>query len=591
MGRAGGVDVGHASLPALDRPPAVAMSGEGLRQDARSSFATGDMQAAVRLFRRGLTIDAVPGPDYKPFRKALMRVGQPDAAVKVARWMFVTSGRPPPATSTPVAPQAATPPHVQVAAAAAAPRLPTTAGRAVTAEEAASGGTAGILLTNAGLALLLAVTLAAASAVAASRVLILDGLAGAAAMLLAPLVLAAGIEILLRAVFLVRSGFAGWAEGMLAGVEVHIDDLDAVAGRQGAGAAFSKGRYMMHPHCGYVRPPGMRGINRQGTRGPDYPDRGPSATYRILLLGGSVAERFASAGPRGGSHYLAHHLRAAAEAAGYSGVELCCGAVSGWNSIAFTQHALIHGDRFDCIVALFGINEYSHGARKTGGQYAMGAKTFYAHFVDIHRSDRDREAVALGLLIRQLTAQVGRLSRIGGVGTAIGVFALARMLRRLQARFRAVATAEQGPGNEPFRILLDDLFRSDGGFERSLDETRRGLATLTDFCGREGVTLHGFLQPSAVTGKRLSTVEQTRVGEQLAAYARYPEFCDALLAKAPAGLALQDLREVFAGEEATLYHDICHFAEDEDGRSPGMDRLAHRMAECLAPRIRRRMPA
>lgn len=546
------------------------------RAQAARQAEAGDVEAAIRSYRQALVLRAVPLSEYKPFRKLLNRA-TPEATGKLIYWMAVAHGR-----------AAAEPGGYRGAAIGTGAAPPTVAEPAVPSRPP---GPAGSILT----AMAVPILGAAAFGVVLTLGLwlsaaLLFGSSGAAAVLALPaaaLVALAISEVVLRLIYHARSGFAGWSGGMLSDVEIHIEDLNAIRTADANVPAFAQGRYLMHPFVGYVRPPTSPGVNAQGMVSVDYPVPGPSNVCRVLLLGGSVAERFAFAGTAAGENYITHHLKVSGAFSDYDDVKVYIGAVAGWNSVSFSQFARIYGERFDCVVVLFGVNEYYHAIVEGESQFATGATNFYSRFADLHVRGIDRETTALRVLIRQVIHLCDRCAKWPrGFGTAIGLHVVTRILGRLQDRYYRVEEAESRAGEgDAYRVLLKTMLFKGEGLRRSLRETVQSLSILKTFCERAGVELYCFLQPTAANAKELTMTEAAGAAGKLHRYGRYSAFCDEVLRSAPDGVGIFDLREVFAGRPETIYADFCHFVEDA-GQSLGMDLVARAIAERVAEQRR-----
>lgn len=320
-------------------------------------------------------------------------------------------------------------------------------------------------------------------------------------------------------------------------------------------------------------------IGPQGTCGPAFPtDLAPDGQFRVLLIGGSVAEQmFSSEIP----DFVSPLQTALQERmlAGGPKPEVWCGAVGGWTAVNFVPFAMTYGRRFHCIVSLFGYNEFT---RRSMSSHA--AQVFYDSVVE--DAEMDLPAVrVLEAQIRDLVTELRSISRsfVGNLRVVVTRRLLFDLLER-HAHLRRLPPKPNGPMAE---LIVGTL--SDGTGESSLSETVQNIRSLQDFCARNGIALVNCLQPIATDRKPLAPGEQRMLDKrhaQRGKFEGYPPFIRSLLSELTPHTEIHDIGDVFQQTEEEIYLDMCHFTRDLSGNGPGSRLMANRLAELTIGKAR-----
>jgi len=322
---------------------------------------------------------------------------------------------------------------------------------------------------------------------------------------------------------------------------------------------------------------GNETVGVQGTAGPDFPfDLASDQTFRVLLVGGSVAEQFFSYERADFVSPIQSAIRRRCEGLGLPTAEVWCGAVGGWTAINFVPFAQTYGRRFNCIVSLFGFNDFMSRHTLT----SRAARVFYESIVQ--DANLDIQTVrTLEHLIRDRIEALKTSSRslLPGLRILMQRRQVFELLDRL-AETRAQPPRADGP-------LSHGLVHSLGNVtgETNLSETVQNIRNLQDYCSRYGIQLVNFVQPIAPFGKPLTSRERKLLNARLAERKHKPlefrGFVDALMAELRPHTAIHDMGKIFEAVTGQVYYDDCHFVMDADGNGTGSDLVAARIAEAV----------
>lgn len=317
-------------------------------------------------------------------------------------------------------------------------------------------------------------------------------------------------------------------------------------------------------------------IGPQGTSGRAFPtDFAPPDGFRVLVVGGSVAEQLFSSEIEGFESPLEGALRDRLASRGLPAPEVWCGAVGGWTAVNFVPFAMAYGRRFHCIVSLFGYNEYMMRSLSS-----HAARVFYDSVVD----DAELDLPRLRIIEAQIRERIDSLraaasARWAGLRTVVERRLLFDLFER-HARVRRQPARPNGPMAELVTESLSDATR-----EPSLDESVRYVLALQDFCARHGIALVNCIQPLAPFRKPLTAAERSmldrRIVERNHKFVGYDEFVRDLHAALRPETEIHDLGGVFEAVHETVYLDECHVIRDPSGVGLGSSILAAAIAETV----------
>jgi len=383
--------------------------------------------------------------------------------------------------------------------------------------------------------------------------------------------IAAAISLEFAAAVWLRAGSRNWDLRTAAfhGIPVNFDERQRPERRD----KFSR-RLMPHPFVGAVRrrTDDAPFVGRQGTRGRDFPtDRSPPGAFRVLVVGGSVAEQLFSSDSGTFVSPLETALRSCETGQPISNAEVWCGAVFGWTVANFVPFSMLYGDRFDCIVSLFGINElYSRSPAETAG------RVFY-HSLSADDDDPNiRRIRALDVMIRDCTTSLRQPPAL--FANLATVHRRGRLFDLLAER---AAVSRQDSKVDPGMAagIIETFSVATGG---RLAECVGHIRSLEDYCGRTDTMLINFLQPLAPFRKPLSAAERRAmelVGDRCDGYL---EFVGDIRSALGGRSNVHDLTGIYEGVTETLYADECHLVVDpRTFIGPGLEILADNMARAI----------
>lgn len=555
-------------------------SWEYWHQRGNHEYASGDMLAAQRSHRIATLIRGEFGRPTRYLYKVARELGQTERANKIVRWVSITTngGLKLTVLRSPM-------PDTATAGVEPTPAQPALSDRPAPAQAAPAEATddaaechAPAVRSRLGLRLgVTSLCLWAGYLYLAEAIGWCEAVVAAVGTTL-PLVFGLG----LAAAWTLDFGAAAWlrargrswslAEAVMWRIPVNFDERQ----RPETGDKFAH-RLIPHPIAGFVRRrmPTSPCIGPQGTSGRAFPQGSPSrgGPARILLVGGSVAEQLFSAERADFVSPLETAMHGDSTGPATPGAAAWCGAVFGWTAANFVPFAMAYGTRFNCIVALFGINElYSSPLASSV------ARTFYQ---SLAADDSDPNIRLIRSLEVRIREEINRLRHspavlFRGLGFLIRRDRLLGLLRERAALRNRKSSSDASMAG----YIVDSLAGQPAA--SGVDECVRHILALQDYCDRSGIRLVNFLQPLAPYRKPLSEAERRALAGSGRRWEGYPQFVEQLMIRLGAHTEIHDLRAIFEGVEETIYADECHMVVDRRrfvGR--GTEMLAAQIAAAL----------
>jgi len=363
-----------------------------------------------------------------------------------------------------------------------------------------------------------------------------------------------------------KDGQAGfmWQEMLHPFLGFVIDpDLNIMPGRTNRNRAIN--------NHGFYRPPGQLGDAPTILGAPPEVARGDR--YRVGIFGGSVASIFSDAGGRA----LARELAAAGVVGSADDVEVVSYALGGYKQpqqLLALAYMLALGERLDLVINLDGFNDVALSLLENADS------NVYPYYP---RGWQERVRSVPDLRVRLLQGEVAYLRRRRAdlaerfSGRLAGASVTANLVwLSLDRRAAAgVADAEERlatyhtPRRRPAVARGPDFRRDDRDalLAGAVAFWARSSREMHDLCAARGIPYHHFLQPNQYVegSKPLSRQERAQAFREDSVYrpvvvAGYPLLRRAGRELAAEGIAFDDLSDVFAGVDETLYvDDCCHF--------------------------------
>jgi hypothetical protein len=391
-----------------------------------------------------------------------------------------------------------------------------------------------------------------------------------AAIVLAIVIVAIGVEILANVYLYVRDGRYIPARVRL---ESLTNTFTAAITSRNTGCRYIDTLYP-HPYLGFVHhgnpPCGSPDINNIGLFGPDFPSDRPHDRFVVLVTGGSVAAQLMTAGSNHVPYLQAALQRDYTSPTGKPFL-LLNGGDGGWHQPQQLILFLLYADAVHAVVTLDGYNE----------RYFVGSSVRFEYppnnFEDINPllrtsySNVVKKWVAGKVLARAVANPV--LSRSEAAYLAM-------------ARVDAYVKEQQSIYNQRERTNINTMFElpKDWDEERRLSwatgQYRKYISAMDAVATQHDVLAAHFLQPVPAIGKPLTSEETAMVGP-LDYRARYQRIVTDVMTLADRGTPVFSLLDVFAQNDQTLYADVVHLRQEPDGTSEGYRLIAERMAAIL----------
>jgi hypothetical protein len=393
----------------------------------------------------------------------------------------------------------------------------------------------------------------------------------AVAMLVAVVIVAAGVELLANAYLYARDGRYIPARARL---DALGNTFIAGATNQNRGCRYVDTLYP-HPYLGFVHhgnpPCGVPDINNIGLFGADFPSERPVDRFVVLVTGGSVSAQLMNAG-RKGEPYLQAILNRDYESPTGGAFFLLNGGDGGWHQPQQLILFLLYADAVHGVVTLDGFNE----------RYFVGSSVRFEYpphnFTEINP-----------LLNSSYSDVVKRWAagRIFGAVQASPVLARSQAAYLLMTRVDAYIKRQQEEYTARERTNINTMF----ALPKEWDEERRVawadgqyrkyIRAMDAVAAQHNVLVAHFIQPAPAISKPL-TEEEKRVVGDLGYRARYERIAGDVLGLAKEGTPIFSLLDLFEHNTQTLYADVIHLRQGPDGASEGYSLMAESMASVLA---------
>lgn len=330
-----------------------------------------------------------------------------------------------------------------------------------------------------------------------------------------------------------------------------------------------------HPYLGFVHhnnpPCGMKGINRSGLFGLDYPLERRADRFVIMITGGSVAAQFGQIHPDG-PRFLEEALNTGYKSPNGRPFLVLNGADGAWKQPQQTIQFLLHADTLDAMITLDGFNEHYSLTSNFRIEYPAN------NFVHVNPfASRGYGEIASRWLAGQIYK---RFSRWPVMKDSHAAYLLASSI---------FAFVEKGDTatDRPRRTSVQSLFAfprnwsADKRFSWNLEKYRNYIRDLEVLARRRGARTAYFVQPAPAIGKALSAEEREVVGK-LDYSDVYRRMTQGLLELNAEGLKVYSLLDIFKGVEEPLYADPIHLRRDGSGDSRGYRLMAEAVSVRLA---------
>ena len=392
-----------------------------------------------------------------------------------------------------------------------------------------------------------------------------------AALVLAMIVVAIGVELLANVYLYVKDGRYISAKTRIAALG---NTFTAGITSQGTGCRYVDTLYP-HPYLAFVHhgnpPCGIPEINNIGLFGPDYPSEKPADRFVVLVTGGSVAAQFMSSGVNR-TPYLQAALERDYVSPNGRPFLLLNGGDGAWHQPQQLILFLLYADAVHAVVTLDGFNE----------RYFVGSSVRFEfpsnNFMDVNPLAR---------------ASYSEVVKRWIVGKLYGRAANSRVLSRSQVAYLVLTQLDAYLKEQQSLYTAREKTNMNTMFQlpESWDEERRivwadgqyrkYIRAMDAVAAQNGVLFAHFIQPVPALGKTL-TVEEKAVAGDLGYRSRYERITRDVLSLANTGTPIFSLLDVFEHNTDSLYADVIHLRRAPDGTSAGYALMAQRMADTLA---------
>jgi hypothetical protein len=391
------------------------------------------------------------------------------------------------------------------------------------------------------------------------------------ALTIAVLVSAIAVELLANVYLYVRDGRYISPRMRLAALE---NTFIAGITSQSAGCRYIDTLYP-HPYLAFVHhgnpPCGVPNINNVGLLGADYPSERPQDRFVVLVTGGSVAAQFMSVGPHG-APYLQAVLERDYVAPNGRPFLLLNGGDGAWHQPQQLILFLLYADAVHAVVTLDGFNErYFVG---TGVRFEYPAN----NFMDVNPLVR----TSYSNVVKRWIA-----GKLYSHASANPVLSRSQVAFMVLARIDAYLKQQQQIYTERERTNLNTMLAlpEDWDHERRVTwadgQYRKYVRAMDAVAAQHDVLVAHFIQPAPAIGKRLTDEERAVVGD-LAYRPLYERITRDVLSLANEGTPIFSLLDLFEHTTGSVYADVIHLRQEQDGTSEGYRMMAERMATILA---------
>jgi hypothetical protein len=349
-----------------------------------------------------------------------------------------------------------------------------------------------------------------------------------------------------------------------------------------AGAPVENGETpFLNPYFGWEILAGAKWLegDLKWSRRPDY-----RQTYKILLVGGSVAEMFGHYGVRHMTELLKQDPRFADKR-----IFFHCYARGGFKEpqqLGMTNYLLSLGLQFQAVVCIDGFNDVALANDNTwrGANPIQPPITHWGALTSGALTDRVAlDAAAIGRTAQRATTALATDALDWGAyhSALVSQIVLARLNRHAAVTgeaFEAFTKRAQEIGKQ--RILRGPPFDADpvAGIKNAVRVWEESSRSLRAICRERGIHFVHVLQPNVmdVRDRPLTAEELAKdnTGDTWSqgVHVGYPLLREAGRRLAAEGTVFVDATDVFDGEAESPYFDQCHF------RERGNDLLAERIA-------------
>jgi hypothetical protein len=391
-----------------------------------------------------------------------------------------------------------------------------------------------------------------------------------AALVIAVVVVAVGLELCAMAYLLVRDGrYISARTRFNALGNAFISDI---TGRNGA-CRYIDTLYP-HPYLAFVHhgnpPCGVPQINNIGLFGPDYPSERPLDRFVVLATGGSVAAQLMNAG-EGGHRYLEDILNRDYVSPTGRPFLVLNGGDGAWHQPQQAILFLLYVDAVHAVVTLDGFNE----------QYMVGAPLRFEFPANNFTDVNPLVSAAYGNIVKRWIA-----GKLYGRAAANPVLSRSHAVYLVLARVDAYVKEQQAIYTQRERTNLNTMFLLPRDWDDqhrlswATGQYRKYVMAIDAVAAQHDVLVAHFVQPVPAIGKPLTDAEKAVVAD-LTYRAKYEQMAADLLALRTHGTPIFSLLDLFEHNTETLYDDPIHLRRAPDGTSEGYRLMAERMAAVL----------
>ena len=393
----------------------------------------------------------------------------------------------------------------------------------------------------------------------------------AIAVVIAIAIVAIGVELLANVYLYLHDGRYIAARSRL---DTLTNTFTASLTRQHEGCRYVDALYP-HPYLGFVHhgnpPCGSPDVNNIGLFGPDFPSERPDNRFVILVTGGSVAAQLMSAGP-GRATYLQTVLERDYVSPTGKPFLLLNGGDGGWHQPQQLILFLLYADAVHAVVTLDGYNE----------RYFVGSSVRFEYppnnFNDINPLLRS----AYSDVVKRWMA-----GKLYGRAAANPVLSRSQAAYLVLARIDAYVKGQADLTSQRERTNINTMFAQPAEWDEehrlrwASAQYRKYVLAMDAVAEQQHVLAAHFIQPVPAIAKPLTDEEKAVVGD-LGYRAKYERIAGDMMALAKTGTPIFSLLDLFERSPQTLYADVIHLRQEQDGTSEGYRMMAERMAAQLA---------
>jgi hypothetical protein len=330
-----------------------------------------------------------------------------------------------------------------------------------------------------------------------------------------------------------------------------------------------------HPYLAFVHhgnpPCGVPDINNVGLFGADYPSDRPPDRFVVLVTGGSVAAQFMGPGPHGVPYLQAILERDYVSPNGRPFL-LLNGGDGAWHQPQQLILFLLYADAVHAVVTLDGYNE----------RYFVGSSVRFEYpsnnFMDVNPLVRTSYS---NVVKRWIAGKVYSHASGNPVlsRSQVAVMALARIDRYLREQQQIYYQRERT--NLTTMLALPEDWDHERRVSWADGQYRKYVRAMDAIAAQHDVLVAHFIQPVPAIGKQLTDEERAVVGD-LGYRALYERITRDVLGLANEGTPIFSLLDLFEHTTGSVYADVIHLRQAQDGTSEGYRMMAERMATTLA---------